>query len=142
MSDAVLDSSAVLALLLGEPGAERVTQTLPGALISTVNVAEIVTKLCERGMPHNQARLTIEAIGVEIVAFTTDQACLTGELRNTTRSAGLSLGDRACLALAQQRNLPAITADTAWSQVPGVDVIVIRGGSAPQKVATAQENVV
>lgn len=139
MSDAVLDSSAVLALLLGEPGAERVTQTLPGALISTVNVAEIVTKLCERGMPQDQARLAIEAIGVEIVAFTTDQACLTGELRKTTRSIGLSLGDRACLALAQQRNLPAITADAAWSQVPGVNVVVIRGGSAQQNAAAAQE---
>lgn len=127
MSEAVLDSSAVLALLLGEPGAERVKPTLPGACLSTVNFAEIVTKLCERGMPQDQARLAIEAIGVEVVDFGIDQACMTGELRNRTRSAGLSLGDRACLALAQQRNLPAITADTAWSQLPEFNVIVIRG---------------
>jgi ribonuclease VapC len=127
MSEAVLDSSAVLALLLGEPGAERVKPALPGALLSAVNFAEIITKLCERGMPQNQARIAIETIGVEVVDFGIDQACITGELRNRTRSAGLSLGDRACLALAQQRNLPAITADTAWGHLPGFDVIVIRG---------------
>jgi PIN domain nuclease of toxin-antitoxin system len=123
---AVLDSSAVLALLFGEPGAERVKQTLPGALLSAVNFAEIVTKLCERGMPQDQARLAIEAIGVEVVDFGIDQACVTGELRNRTRSAGLSLGDRACLALAQQQNLPAITADTAWAQIPELNVVIIR----------------
>ncbi|MBS3025583.1 type II toxin-antitoxin system VapC family toxin [Acidiphilium multivorum] len=123
---AVLDSSAVLALLFGEPGAERVKETLPGALLSAVNFAEIVTKLCERGMPQDQARLAIEAIGVEVVDFGIDQACVTGELRNRTRSAGLSLGDRACLALAQQQNLPAVTADTAWAQIPEVNVVIIR----------------
>lgn len=123
---AVLDSSAVLALLFGEPGAERVKRTLPGALLSAVNFAEIVTKLCERGMPQDQARLAIEAIGVEVVDFGIDQACVTGELRNRTRSAGLSLGDRACLALAQQQNLPAITADTAWAQIPELNVVIIR----------------
>jgi PIN domain nuclease of toxin-antitoxin system len=123
---AVLDSSAVLALLFGEPGAERVKETLPGALLSAVNFAEIVTKLCERGMPQDQARLAIEAIGVEVVDFGIDQACVTGELRNRTRSAGLSLGDRACLALAQQQNLPAVTADTAWAQIPELNVVIIR----------------
>lgn len=128
MSETVLDSSAVLALLLGEPGAERVKSALPGAFLSTVNFAEVVTKLCERGMPQDQARIAIEAIGVEVVDFEIDQACLTGELRTLTRSAGLSLGDRACLALARQRNLPAMTADTAWNQISELDVILIRGG--------------
>jgi PIN domain nuclease of toxin-antitoxin system len=64
MSDAVLDSSAVLALLLAEPGADKVRSALPGALLSTVNFAEIVSKLCERGMPADQARAAIETIGV------------------------------------------------------------------------------
>ena len=126
MSEAILDSSAVLALLLGEPGAEKVKLALPGALLSAVNFAEVVTKLCERGMPQNQARAAIETIGVEIVDFGVDQACITGDLRNRTRSIGLSLGDRACLALAQQRNLPAITADTAWGKLPGFNIIMIR----------------
>ena len=128
MSEAVLDSSAVLALLFGEKGADRVKSVLPGALLSTVNFAEIVSTLCERGMPQDQARLAIEAIGVALVDFGIDQACTTGDLRNRTRSAGLSLGDRACLALAQQKNRPAMTADAAWGQLSGFDVVVIRDG--------------
>ena len=99
---------------------------LPGALLSTVNFAEVVSKLCERGMPSKEAREAIETIGAEVVDYGVDLACLTGDLRNTTRSAGLSLGDRACLALARQRNLPAITADTVWGKLSGFDVIVIR----------------
>lgn len=127
MSEAVLDSSAVLALLLGEAGAHAVTAVLPGALLSTVNLAEVVTKLCERGMPRDQARAAVETVGVEIVAFEADQACLTGELRQRTRMLGLSLGDRACLALARQRDLPAVTADAAWRRLEGFKVVAIRG---------------
>ncbi len=127
MSEAVLDSSAVLALLLAEPGADKVQATLPGALFSAVNFAEVMTKLCERGMPQDLARTAIETLGAEVVDFGVEHACITGDLRNVTRSAGLSLGDRACLALAQQRQLPAMTADTAWAQLPGFNVIVIRG---------------
>jgi PIN domain nuclease of toxin-antitoxin system len=127
MSDAVLDASAVLALLLAEPGADQVAATLPGALLSTVNLAEIITKLCERGMPAAQARSAIETIGIEIIDFDTTQAILTAELRAATKSAGLSLGDRACLALAQTKNLPALTADQAWRHVP-LPITVIRPG--------------
>jgi PIN domain nuclease of toxin-antitoxin system len=126
MSDAVLDSSAVLALLLAEPGADAVAETLPGALLSSVNFAEIIGKLCERGMPAEQARLAVESIGVEIIDFDTNQACLTGELRPATRAIGLSLGDRACLALAQLHKLPALTADTAWKSVTSVQITQIR----------------
>ncbi|MGI8841783.1 MAG: type II toxin-antitoxin system VapC family toxin [Caulobacteraceae bacterium] len=130
MSDAVLDSSAVLALLLAESGAERVRAVAPGALFSTVNLAEIVSKLNERGMPADEARAAVEATGVEFVDFSADQACAAGALRSETRAAGLSLGDRACLALARLRRLPAITADAAWGGLPGFEVIVIRGGGS------------
>ena len=116
----------MLALLLGQPGAERVRAVLPGALLSSVNLAEVVSKLCERGMPASEARAAIAAIGVEIVDFNLAQACLTGELRNTTRSAGLSLGDRACLSLARIQGSPALTADTAWKSLADFDVTVIR----------------
>lgn len=126
MSDAVLDSSAVLALLLAEDGAAIVTEALPGALFSTVNLAEVVAKLVERGMPSGEAREAMAATGVEFVDFDADQACLSGELRAATRSHGLSLGDRACLALARVRGLPAVTADAAWAQVEGFEVTVIR----------------
>jgi PIN domain nuclease of toxin-antitoxin system len=126
VSDAVLDSSAVLALLLAEDGAAIVTEALPGALFSTVNLAEVVAKLVERGMPSGEAREAMAATGVEFVDFDADQACLSGELRAATRSHGLSLGDRACLALARVRGLPAVTADAAWAQVEGFEVTVIR----------------
>jgi ribonuclease VapC len=126
VSEAILDSSAILALLLAEPGTDKVSAALPGALVSTVNFAEVVSKLCERGMPAEDARAVIESIGVEIVDFNLEQAYVAGDLRNSTRSAGLSLGDRACLALARLRNLPAITADMAWRSLTGFEIILIR----------------
>ncbi len=129
MSEAVLDSSAVLALIFNEPGAEAVKATLPDALLSTVNLAEIITKLVDKGLPAEVARAAVEVLGAEIVDFDFAQACLTGELRTATRSAGLSLGDRACLALAAKRNLPAMTADTAWGRLENFDVILIRGAA-------------
>ncbi len=127
MSEAVLDSSAILALIFNEPGAEKVKATLPDALLSTINLAEIITKLVDRGLPADVARAAVEVIGAEIVDFDIGQAFLTGELRVATRAAGLSLGDRACLALAAKRNLPAMTADRAWGKLENFDVIVIRG---------------
>lgn len=117
MSEAVLDSSALLAVLLAEPGAEQVMATLPGALLSTVNLAEIITKLRERGMPVDEAREAVEATGVEIVDYRLEDALQTADLRPATPAAGLSMGDRACLALACSRRLPAITADQAWAKV-------------------------
>jgi ribonuclease VapC len=126
VSSAVLDSSAVLALLLAEPGAERVRACLPGALLSTVNLAEVISKLCERGMPAGEARRAVEMIGAEPVDFDREQASLVGALRPVTRAAGLSLGDRACLALGRLRGLPVLTTDAAWGQVAGFDITVIR----------------
>jgi len=130
VTDVVLDSSAVLALLLAEPGADRVKAALPGALLSVVNFAEVVTELCDRGMPATEARSIVETLGVELVDFEVEQACIVGDLRRATRAAGLSLGDRACLALARLRGLSALTADTAWGQLEGFDVVLIRGGGA------------
>lgn len=130
MSEAVLDSSAILALLLAETGAEAVRASLPEALLSTVNFAEVVAKLTERGMPIAEARAAVEATGVKLIDFDADQAAMTGELRPETRAIGLSLGDRACLGLARMRGLPALTADTAWAQAPGFQVVLIRGGGA------------
>jgi PIN domain nuclease of toxin-antitoxin system len=128
VSDAVLDSSAVLALLLDERGADIVAAALPDALLCTVNLAEVVAKLGDRGMPAPEARAAVDATGVEIVCFDADLACLSGEIRPITQAAGLSLGDRACLALARARSLPAITADGAWSNLAGFEVVTIRAG--------------
>jgi PIN domain nuclease of toxin-antitoxin system len=126
VSDVVVDSSAVLALLFDEPGARAVLSVLPGALLSTVNFAEIIAKLTDRGMASEAARRTVEAIGVELADFDADQAWLSGDLKPLTGPLGLSLGDRACLALARARGLPALTADSAWTRVAGVEVRLIR----------------
>jgi PIN domain nuclease of toxin-antitoxin system len=122
VSDVVLDASAVLALLQDEPGSERVLESLPGALICSVNLSEVVAKLTELGMPEPDIRLAL-SLGLEVVAFDEALAYSAGALRPVTRSAGLSLGDRACLALARSRSLPALTTDRAWRDT-GVDTVV------------------
>jgi len=126
VTDYVLDSSAVLAVLLNEPGADKVMAALPDAVLSAVNFAEVISKLCERGMPAGDARMAVEALGLEVVSFDAGQAVLAGDLRPATRALGLSLGDRACLALALSRQATAVTADAAWQKVAGIKVQIIR----------------
>lgn len=127
MTGVVLDASAVLAVINAEPGAERVIEVLDGALLSAVNHAEVVTKLIERGVNRETARAAVLKIGVEVADYGIDQADRTGELRRETRHLGLSLADRACLALAESRGLPAITADKKWASAKiDVDIRVIR----------------
>lgn len=131
MSEAVLDSSAVLAILHQEPGAETVKAVLPNAIMSAVNLAEVITRLAERGLTGQPARTAIDALRISIIDFTKEQAELTGDLRPATRAAGLSLGDRACLALSQLRGIPALTSDSAWATLKGFDVIMIRPPHRP-----------
>ncbi len=127
--NSVLDTSAVLASLYGEPGADRVDVLWADSLLSAVNAAEVISKLAERGMPADLARTALLATAVEIVPFDLDQAELVGAMRPLTRSAGLSLGDRACLALAKLRGLPAVTAERVWASLAdtiGVEIVQIR----------------
>jgi ribonuclease VapC len=127
MTGVVLDSSAVLAVINAEPGADRVIEVLDGALLSAVNHAEIVTKLIERGVDRELARSTVLNIGIQVVEFGIDLADRTGELRRQTRHVGLSLADRACLALAECEGVSAVTADKKWALIDlDIDVQVIR----------------
>ena len=126
MSEVVLDSSAVLAILQDEPGALVVRENLPGALLSTVNLAEVVTKLCARGMSIKDARAAVDALDIALIDYDAEQACQTGGLRLTTLAAGLSLGDRACLALAMGRKTSALTSDQTWARLEGFEVVLIR----------------
>ena len=126
MREAVHDSSALLALLWNEPGADHVAAALPGALLSSVNFAEVLTKLCESGLSASEGRELVESLGVVVVDFDADQAEATAALRESTRSFGLSLGDRACLALARRQNGPVLTADAAWLKAQGFEVRFIR----------------
>jgi len=117
VSETVLDASALLALLDSEPGADRVHAAVASALISTVNLAEVYSNLADRG---SDALLALQAIRFavrEVVPFTDAMAELTGRLRPLTRDLGLSLGDRACLALAMMRNADVVTADKAWRKL-------------------------
>ncbi|MBI2872580.1 MAG: type II toxin-antitoxin system VapC family toxin [Chloroflexi bacterium] len=111
MPEAVLDASALLALLNAEPGAEVVAAALPQAAISAVNLSEVVAKLADAGMPEAAVREALQGLALDVVPFDTDQAYEAGLLRSSTRGVGLSLGDRACLGLARRLNVPALTAD-------------------------------
>lgn len=123
----VLDASAVLAWMYGEPGAGQVEAALDGGQMSLVNLAEVTTKAVERGASAAQVRRDLAAYGVQFHNFDAEQADRCAELRPSTRAAGLSLGDRVCLALAQRLALPAMTADKVWDGLGiGVSIIVIR----------------
>lgn len=119
----VLDASALLAMLQGEPGAELVEQVLENAVISAVNWSEVVQKAAAAGVETVGMRGDVEALGLRILAFDSADAERAAELWKETRTAGLSLGDRACLAVAGLFGVPALTADRAWSEL-GLPVAV------------------
>ena len=127
MPEIVIDASALLALLNTESGADVVAEALPGGVISAVNLSEVVAKLCEAGMPEDAIRQALQPLGLEVEPFDEEQAYQAGWLRGATQSVGLSLGDRACLSLAQRLALPVLTVDKTWSELSvGVTVRVIR----------------
>ena len=124
----VLDASAVLAALAGEPGADAVNAVLPNAVISAVNLTEVGAKLAERGMGEDEIRTTIGMLGLSVVAFDEDDAYAAAILRMRTRGHGLSLGDRVCLALGIAKGAAIMTADRSWARLEiGADVRLIRG---------------
>lgn len=129
MTAAILDASAVIALIMEETGAEAVEAVVADSAMSTVNLAEAVGYLARNGAPEAEIREWLGALEIEIVPLDAELAYSAGLLLPATRRAGLSLGDRACLALARQRSTKAITTDSAWSRVAravGVVVEVIR----------------
>jgi ribonuclease VapC len=124
---AVFDASAVLAVLLKEPGGAAVAATLETALLSTVNLSEVHTKLLLRGIPADRAWGRIQSLHCEICPFSAEQARIAAELITATKPYGLSLGDRACLALALERKATVYTTDRAWKSLQlGIEVQVIR----------------
>ncbi|MBZ5665674.1 MAG: type II toxin-antitoxin system VapC family toxin [Acidobacteriia bacterium] len=129
MSKVVLDASAILALLNQEPGTDRLTpELLSNATCSTVNLAEVLTKLVSAGgQPDEAWEDTLSPIR-EAAPFTSEQAKIAGSLVAQTRTLGLSLGDRACLALGLVLKAPVYTADRSWKSLKlGVRIHVIRG---------------
>ena len=127
MSNYVLDASALLALLNAEKGADLVQGLLLGAVISTVNLAEVVTRLSIIGMPEDEIRDALVLIGLETIPFDEEQAFQAGLLHAHTQPFGLSLGDRACLALALTTAATAVTADRVWKDLDiKVEIKLIR----------------
>jgi len=127
MAKIVLDASALLAFINREPGAERVTAVLGEAAISTVNFSEVVTKLALKNRSPQRVLDELTEFELEVVDFNRALAEDAGLLATATRGQGLSLGDRACLALARRENAVALTADNAWRQVQvGIEIQFIR----------------
>lgn len=122
----VLDASALLALLHDEPGADRVREMLPRAVVSTVNLAEVITKLISQGWVESEISQVMQ-LPFENADFDSESVKLTGILAAKTRRYGLSLGDRACLATALLHGCPALTADRAWTKLTlDIKVVPIR----------------
>lgn len=127
MSLHVLDSSAILAVLLGESGHDLAAERADGALLCSVNLAEVVTKCVEFAYPEDLALQYVRDSNIEIVAFDSSLAVLAGRLRNRAGKGVLALGDRACIATAIHRQATAVTADRIWSTLDlGCPIELIR----------------
>jgi ribonuclease VapC len=123
----VLDASALLAFLLNEPGGDSVSKRLDEACMSTVNLAEVLSKTEERGGDAKALLAQIARTPIEMAPLTVAGALAAARLRPKTKSAGLSMGDRVCLALAQERGCEAWTADKRWASLKlGVAVHLVR----------------
>ncbi len=123
----VLDASALLAVFLNEPGGDMVLTTLEDAMISAVNLSEIYATAGEKGLDIVAMRRSILALPIRIIPFDETHAAVAGQLRTQTRGLGLSLGDRACLAVAIVEKRRVLTADRIWQKLNlGVDIVLIR----------------
>lgn len=128
MNSAVLDASVILAILFQERGADKMTDAImAGAVISTVNLAEVQAKLVKMGHDPDKAWGDALLLESDPEPFTPDQARIAGSLIAKTEKYGLSLGDRSCLALAIALETPVYTTEQAWRNLKiGIPIHVIR----------------
>ena len=123
----VLDASALLAYLQDEPGGERVRAVISQAVMSTVNWAEVIGKARDQGVDTRGLQQDLQSLGLALEPFSAAQAEIAGRLKERNRPHGLSLGDRACLALGDDRGETVCTADRAWLDLElGVNIQAIR----------------
>ncbi len=113
----VIDASALLVLLLKEPGHENVAAKLAHSLMSAVNLSEVLARLVRHGVFPDEAHPRIAELGIAIVAFDQEQAVIAASIRETARAAGLGLADCCCLALGLSEQVPVLTADRAWKSL-------------------------
>ena len=127
MDRSVLDASAILAAIGSEPGADLVLEQISQAAVSTVNLAEVQSKLIEKGFPPDEAWESALSFAREVFVFDAQQASTAGGLIPFTRPFGLSLGDRACLALAITLKAPVYTTDRVWANLNlDIDIRLLR----------------
>lgn len=128
MNEVVLDASAILAIVFDEPGKERLTaEILDCSVVSAVNLAEVQTKLIRKGFESEEAWWAAVQLVAAVAPFTPDHARIAGDLITATERYGLSLGDRACLALAIALKAPVYTTEQAWRNLKvGIPIHVIR----------------
>ena len=129
MTELVLDASALIAMLRKESGGEAVAEVLAGARMSVVNFAEVVSHFTHAGVPQGELREMFATIRLSLVDADAELAWSAGRLRRTTAEAGLSLGDRFCLALGARDRLPVWTADRQWRTIADkldVEIVLIR----------------
>lgn len=124
----LLDASALLAVLQGERGAEMVTMAMDDGSMSAANLSEVAAKLVQHGVPYEEAVSILKSFDLKIIPVDENVALVAGSLYAMTKSAGLSLGDRLCLATAILEKLEVLTADNAWAaiKVDGLNVRYIR----------------
>lgn len=129
MTGFVLDASAVLALLLGEPGADKVQSALDSSIMATVNLAEVVSHYAKLGAARPDVEALLRPLPIRLAPIDAALSYDAGMLRPITLEGGLSLEDRYCLALAKREGLPALTAERRWSMIAaatGVAIEMIR----------------
>jgi PIN domain nuclease of toxin-antitoxin system len=127
VTDYVVDASALLALLNDEPGAGLVRRLIKRSAIGAVNLSEVASKLGMKDVPYREVVDILDGLRLDVVPFDRDMAFRAARLRPLTRSAGLSLGDCACLALAAKLRATAVTADRNWTTIDvGIKVRTIR----------------
>ena len=128
MARVVFDASAVIALLRDEAGAEAIGTYAGDALLSAVNLQEVIKALLVRGFSLDVARAMIDALHLEIRPHTSEDAYAAAGLYDATKAHGRGLGDRTCMALAIAEGLPALTTDQEWAKisVPGLTVTLAR----------------
>lgn len=123
----IADASAILALLKQEPFGQFDPRRLFRAIISAVNLSEVLERLCSGGLSELEADEAVATLNLQVVDFDAPQARLAAYLRPRTRWAGLSLGDRACLALGLRLGSPVVTADRVWATIDvGVEIVLVR----------------
>lgn len=124
----VVDSSAVLAILNSEPGADFIANHISDAVMSAVNLQEVAKKMLEAGADEDAVRRSVDRLGIDVLPHDREDALLAASLAPLTKKFGSGIGDRSCMALAIRLGVPAITTDRNWTrlEIPGLEVLLAR----------------